>query len=387
MTRMAWLRNALLAAVLAVTGGASGALAAESAAREKAEGALRVATWNIANFHHAEGDSVPGRDVVRTQEDYTWLRHYAHALNADIVALQEINSRAAAHRLFSRSGWTTVISGRRLDDLQTYDLTGEWPDAAIYTGFAVRRSIAILRAEDVPSLQLLHTDPRTGIARPTRRAVEIEIEHEGQRLILLSVHLKSGCFRSALRDEERGPDRYIDPSDADCTTLARQMGPLRAWIEEKLAGDVPFVILGDFNRAISAAGDSDDLWQSLSGALPGGQTLSRYPNEHEAQCWKDAPPAPFYEDPIDYIVLEPRSAAFALPESFGWVTFDPSLAPRFDKISDHCPAYLDLRFSAPQADPAADPEQAAALMQLRDAGRALMRNNGLQIVPVSATSP
>ncbi len=329
--------------------------AAPALSADKARGHVRLATWNIANLHHEEGVSVPGRGVYRTREDFTWLRHYAFKLNADIVALQEINSRAAAHRLFSRGGWTVLISGRKAVDLDTYDLTGEWPDASIYTGIAVRKGLTILNHRDVASLEVMHVDPDDGVARPTRRAVEVEIEKDGQRLIVLSVHLKSGCFT--------GPMSTAETGDHDCDTLANQMGPLRAWIEEKAAGAVPFVILGDFNRAIDVAGDEDALWQAIA---DGGPALTRFPGKRAGECWKDSPPAPYYRDPIDHIVLSPGAAALAVESSFGWITFDPSLGPHYQRISDHCPAYIDLEFRRDDAR--------RSIPALRRAGLALLRN-------------
>ncbi len=303
---------------------------------------IRIATWNIANLHHAAGESVPGRDVVRSDEDYTWLRHYAYDLKADIVALQEINSRAAAHRLFGRGGWQVFISGRRSKDLDHYDLTGEWGEGSIYTGFAVRKSLNVISVKSVDALEVEHVDPRTGLSRKTRWAMELTVERGGQRLMLLGVHLKSGCFTGALRDAENEFGAFVSDRDADCTTASKQVGPLRRWIEARLDEGMPFVILGDFNRAFDVRGAEDHLWQGLTGGLPGGAQLTRYPNGLKATCWKDAAPAPYHADPIDHMIFSPAAAAMVVPDSFGWLTYDRSLAVRYGRISDHCPAYISL---------------------------------------------
>lgn len=354
------------AAGLAMAAIASGVQAQDEA------NSLRIATWNVANLHHEVGTSVPGRDVARSAEDYTWLRHYAYKLDADIVALQEINSRAAAHRLFSRGRYEVVISGRRLLDLQAYDLTGEWPDASIYTGFAVKRDIEIVRVEDRREFEISHVDPETGIARPTRWAVELEVEHRGQRLILLGVHLKSGCTRGALRDGVQGYDTFINEEDPDCTTAARQVGPLRKWIEAKRAGAVPFVILGDFNRAFDMDGPADQMWQGLTKGLPGGAGLVRFPNGQDATCWKDAPPAPHYRFPIDHLLFDPRAARWVRPGGFGWLTYERRLAERYDRISDHCPAYVDLSWPERRAGASLAPMGDAQPMAVKvDVGHVL----------------
>ncbi len=326
--------------------GACAVAATVAPAARADDDAIRIATWNIANLHHMDGESVPGRDVVRSKEDYVWLRHYAHQLGADIVALQEINSRAAAHRIFGRGGWTVYISGRKALDMADYDLKGKWQEGSIYTGFAVRRRINVVDVRDIQAMEVDHMDPRTGLTRKTRWAMELEVEKDGQKLVLLSVHLKSGCTSGALKSDSESYDRFVNNWDADCTTAARQVAPLRAWIETKLADKVPFVILGDFNRAFDVKGDQDHLWQGLTEGLPAGATLARFPNGLDATCWKNAPPAPYHRFPIDHILFSPHAAPLAKADSFGWLTYEPTLATKYGRISDHCPAYIDLDWPA-----------------------------------------
>lgn len=313
-------------------------------AQQRDRTTLRLAAWNLSNLHHEAGQSVPGRDVIRSREDYKWIRHYADKLDADVIALQEANSRAAIHRAFSRGRYNAYISGRKTKDLDAYDLTGKWPDASIYTGFAVRKGIKVTRVESVPSLEIMHADPRNGTRRPTRWAVELEIEHQGQPFVILSVHLKSGCSIGALKDASTPYERYVS-NDPDCTTLARQVKPLRAWIDEQLAAGKPFAIIGDFNRAFDVDGDRDHLWLGMTDNLAGGRSLTRFPEGRAAECWKGAPPAHYYTNPIDFIVLDDRAARMARPRSFRWVTFDTALAIKADLISDHCPLSLDIGFS------------------------------------------
>ena len=69
--------------------------------------------------------------------------------------------------------------------------------------------------------------------------MELFVERGDQRLVLLGVHLKSGC-----------PVGNLDtPTHENCVTLAKQRAPLEAWVDEHTVKQVPFVILGDFNRA------------------------------------------------------------------------------------------------------------------------------------------
>jgi hypothetical protein len=64
-----------------------------------AETTFRIATWNIANFHHEAG--VELRESIGTKRldaDFLALKRYADGLDADIIALQEIGKN------FTRGG-------------------------------------------------------------------------------------------------------------------------------------------------------------------------------------------------------------------------------------------------------------------------------------------
>ena len=65
---------------------------------------IRLATWNIAwlTLKPAGHPDLP-RDIrARTPEDFRLLRGYAERLNADIVAIQEIDGEAAAARVLAK---------------------------------------------------------------------------------------------------------------------------------------------------------------------------------------------------------------------------------------------------------------------------------------------
>jgi hypothetical protein len=58
--------------------------------------AIRLATWNLE--HLAERDGAGCRP--RIEADYAMLRAHAERLEADVVAFQEVESAAAARRVF-----------------------------------------------------------------------------------------------------------------------------------------------------------------------------------------------------------------------------------------------------------------------------------------------
>ena len=70
--------------------------------------ALRVATWNME--HLAERNDSGCRP--RGDADYAAMRAYADALDADVIAFQEVESRAAAERVFDPVRYTVAIEQR-----------------------------------------------------------------------------------------------------------------------------------------------------------------------------------------------------------------------------------------------------------------------------------
>ena len=166
-------------------------LAAVSAPPAEAEAEpVRVATWNMANLHHVLGEPLRPGAAARTEADYVTLRTYRDRLGADVVAFQEVNGPKAAALVFPPSEWELLVDGRYVDDL----VTGRDSDR-IYTGFAVRRgAFDAVSKRDVCELGVTHAPD----GRPVRWGAELLVEKGDARLLLLSVHLKSGCAQGSL---------------------------------------------------------------------------------------------------------------------------------------------------------------------------------------------
>ena len=214
---------------------------------------LHLATWNLEWLMNAEtardlrvrcqrGERRLPCDVVQTgarsEADFQALRRHAERLDADVVALQEVEDASAASRVFR--GYAFCFSARR--DRQN-------------VGFAVRRGLAFRCEADVEALSL---DDRV-----RRGSVLTLFPGEPSELRLLSIHLKSGCSRDPL-----------EGSMASCRTLARQGPVLGAWIDAQMASGRPFAILGDFNRDLR--GDrkaSDGLWAQIADGRPRVEVL------------------------------------------------------------------------------------------------------------------
>ena len=151
-------------------------------------------------------------ELARSREDIAALKRHARTLDADVVALQEVDGPEAARLVFP--DYQFCFSGRV---------------AVQNNGFAIRRGLPFLCAPDLADLSM-NDD--------VRRGVELRLFPDTpQELRLLSVHLKSGCARDSL-----------DSARPNCGVLARQVPVLERWIDAQAAENKPFAVLGDFNR-------------------------------------------------------------------------------------------------------------------------------------------
>lgn len=266
---------------------------------------VKLATWNIAWLTlKPEGHPDLPREIrPRSSEDIRLLRSYALRLNADIVALQEIDGTEAAERVFDPATYAIHLTGE--SDTQR-------------PGFAVRRTLRMTRHPDLAEL-----DIRAGARRSLRRGADITVEGEGWRLRLLSVHLDAGC-----RDEplQGNPSR-------DCEGLARQARILARWAEARQREGVAFAILGDFNRVI---GRNDDFIRIVAEPAP----LLRPTEGFSTPCWADSRGGrPF----IDHILLGGPARDAFLPNSMAVMAYAERDRSFRQRLSDHCPVSVRLR--------------------------------------------
>jgi endonuclease/exonuclease/phosphatase family metal-dependent hydrolase len=224
-------------------------------------------------------------------------------LDADVVALQEVDGEQAARLVFP--GYEFCFSSRV---------------AVQNNGFAIRRGLSFACGPELTELSL-HDD--------VRRGVELRLFPGTPREIrLLSVHLKSGCSRDALNSTR-----------TSCVQLASQVQALEQWIEAQARAQVPFGLLGDFNRDLRREPPGPSVWADLDDADPPASDLV---NTAEGQEFKNCSPAQTFSGYIDYIILGRQLARGLVADSFGRELFRPKDALR-RKLSDHCPVYIRLR--------------------------------------------
>lgn len=257
---------------------------------------ITVASWNLEHLAEHNGSGCR----PRADADYAAMRVYADALSADVIAFQEVESRAAAERVFDPSIYTIEIE-RRIGTDRKGECGGRagLTINAQRTGFAIRKTLAFDREPDFTEVQVGNPDLRSGVDVIVRPA-------GGTPLRLLSVHLKSGCSSG-------------DKNNA-CPVLFQQVPVMEGWIDRRAAEDMRFAVLGDFNRRLGMPGDA--IWAEWDDASPPNADLSSASGDESATC------NPRYRDFIDFIVLDSRSAS-------GFIAFEETTfsdAP----LSDHC---------------------------------------------------
>ncbi len=189
----------LFAAVLMLV--ASATFAAEG-------GRLVVATWNIQHL----GDGI-GRDQrVRSPDDYGRLRRYADELDADVIAIQEIENEDAARRVFDPARYEIILE------------RADGSSSNIRTGFAIKRGVSFVH----------HTDYEPIGLEDLRDGTDITVSVGSHTVRLLSVHLKAGCIQKSLSSAHKA-----------CSKLKKQIEPLKKWIDARRSEGTPFIVLGE----------------------------------------------------------------------------------------------------------------------------------------------
>ena len=303
---------------------------------------LKLATWNLEwlmttetfdrlagscqrEYAGAEGREIPcdivepeERSKRRAPEDFTRLRDYAARLDADVIALQEVDGAQAARLVFPGHEFCFT----RRDHVQN-------------VGFAIRRGIPFRCADYTP----LALEPGG-----TRWGADLTLfPGSGQELRLLSVHLKSGC-----------PSQVLTNPREECVLLAAQVPVLERWIDARAREGVPFAVLGDFNRRLSRErhtardrhGRLVAMWPELDDADPPEADLT---NATQGQPYRRCRPGDRYDAFIDHILLSRSLAERAVPGSFEQLTYDRE-DTRHAKLSDHCPIAVTVRLGEEKRD-------------------------------------
>lgn len=110
---------------------------------------LRIAAWNLEHLDDRDGAGCVGRSIA----DYEVLARRIAELDADIVAFQEVENEAVAHRVFPASDWHVEVSRR--PPMENSPTCWDRPQARLghlATRFAIRRGVPYRRNGDLTSL-------------------------------------------------------------------------------------------------------------------------------------------------------------------------------------------------------------------------------------------
>lgn len=263
---------------------------------------LRLASWNLEHLAEANGSGCR----PRTDADYAQLKAHAEQIDADVVAFQEVESVAAAQRVFDPALYDIVMEMRPGTPGSRPPCYGK-PGLHLNrqaTGFAVKKQLRIDRHADLIGLQ--DGDPNL------RSGVDITVSRPGTAPIrLLSVHLKSGCAGGA--------------TAAACEVLSRQARELAGWIRARGGGPDRFAVMGDFNRRLALP--DDPVWAVLD-QPPGPADMALASGDTQPAC------DPRYTSFIDHIAVDSRTAASGLVFS--------ELVYAGERLSDHCVVMVQL---------------------------------------------
>ena len=263
---------------------------------------LKVATWNLEWLtSRTAGDPALPADVQpKTAPDWSLLRAYATQLDADVVALQEVDGPDIAAALFPPDRYRLFF---------THDSVVQ------RVGLAVKLALPAHQNPDLAALDLYPT------ARyRLRSGADVTLDLPSGPLRLLAVHLKTGCQR----------DRLDASTRPQCATLRGQVPPLQGWITQRRQEGAPFVLLGDFNRWMDA---DDQLLAALQQAAP----LARATEGHDSPCWGGG-------HFIDHILAGGAARAWLDPASLRVLVYRENTDQK-EHLSDHCP--VSARFHLP----------------------------------------
>lgn len=285
-------------------------------ANEKMPSTLVISTWNIEHLAENKGSGCK----ARSEDDYQNLRNYAKSTTADIIALQEVGSKQAAERIFAPSEWQIVMSDR--NDSPTYKCRGsEQRSTQQKTAYAIKNHVNIDNVTHLPML----SKPRVGL----RNGLQVSVSYNGNKVNLINVHLKSGCF----------VDDYRNDNKQSCQIFSQQATALKQYLMTQDLATQNWVVLGDFNHRLT---ENNNYFRheiiTPQGNPPSSQQ-SKQKLINTTDGYKSCHPK--YPSPIDHILISNPLKAAYVDKSISFHRFENMQPGKM--LSDHCA--LSIRFN------------------------------------------
>lgn len=248
----------------------------------------------------------------------------------DLLAVQEVQSAQALANVLP-SGFSVKCFTARVDPQNI--------------GVAIRDSAAF--SVDCKEVQPLSLEQVPDVP-PVRRGLELSLSTGGKSFKLLNVHLKSRCVQGRMT-----------AATEHCPILQRQVEHLEAWVEAQGRADVPFMVIGDWNRDIeeevrhghTARSDQSDpkapvewqkvanLFPELNDGEPTGSKMALVPVDRRAAAFKAC------HEVLDQVVVSDSLVQLLDPASLiAGRTVPASLQLGKKGSSDHCRLETTLVF-------------------------------------------
>jgi len=248
------------ALAMQVFGPSCGIGGAQPAAAGQQSPKLVIASWNIANLG-APGTELRGYD--RSSADYDRIEDIISDFDADVMAFQEIGSKAALEAVLP-DGYVFQFETRCLENASACETDEE----DIYNAIAIRDDLPHAFFQ-IDELAVLHQNECGDPARPVRGGVGVDVTIGGQRYLIPSIHLKATCKNNS-----------VEPgTEDDCATQREQVQQLRDWMDAQ-DDDATIILAGDFNRQLLE--DADDIRSNFFADVQQEHFLPAAP---ERSCW------------------------------------------------------------------------------------------------------
>ncbi|RVJ77336.1 endonuclease/exonuclease/phosphatase family protein [Sinorhizobium medicae] len=283
---------------------------------------LRIGIWNIANFWIRRGVPAMGeRGTSRSEEGLNAVKRVIETVNADVWLLQEIVDIRSLNWL-ARPRYVPIISAEYLN-------ANRRGQRDLFTAFLVADGIHLYDAYQLGVSRRYIDDEREAFTRPGQALVLLV---GGLKILLVNVHLKSGC--TTTRDTGTS-------INLKCNVNAEELNGVIDDISGRNDFDI-VIVAGDFNRAYNKIGAYDTtlrkLYRYLSMVTPTPSMPIRLP-EQALPCIVRKEAA---DNQIDYFFIGGKALRFV--RDFSIVSVETSrgdMTPE-SKVSDHCAYVLSI---------------------------------------------
>ncbi|RIZ55121.1 endonuclease/exonuclease/phosphatase family protein [Vibrio sp. PID23_8] len=270
-----------------------------------AQDSVNLTSWNV------EWLSIDDGKVSRTSQDFKKLGKYVDKADADILAFQEVDSKAAIQKAVGND-YTIYLSDRA--HRSNRDL--QFNDTNQYTGFAVRKGLNI---SDKPDFSITRGNSKLRFA-----SYIVLNPSQTNETHLLSVHLKAGCS-GAYRNNR------------DCKIVKQQGQALAKWMKERETKNQRYVVLGDFNHNLAYRGDW--LWEVISKNNDAELVTKNTKAECKVRSNRNSNKTHQFRSVIDHIIVSGQLEATAGVQT----VFNTQDVLDF-KLSDHCPVSTTVSY-------------------------------------------